>query len=114
MKNLSFLLGTFIFLFSFCQPPVPSRTKAPPSDTKATEIHAVKCQLQSSEVFGYLDFVKCNTEESVCAHFLIPDHHKQVRGLPLGHTIELSGNFSLEGAATGRKYYYLVDELMVR
>ena len=114
MKNLSFLLGTFIFLFSFCQTPVPSRTKAIPPNTNATEIHAVECQLQSSEVFGYLDFVKCNTEESICAHFMIPDHLKTVRGLPLGSTVNLSGNFSLEGAATGRKYYYLVDDLKIR
>ncbi len=114
MKNLSFLLGTFIFLFSFCQTPLPSRTKAVPTGTKATAIHAIECQLQSSEVFGYLDFVKCNPEESICAHFMIPDHHENVRGLPLGTTVNLSGNFSLEGAAVGRKYYYLVNGLKVR
>lgn len=114
MKNLGFLLGTFLFIFSFCQTPQVNRT--PTKDTKValTQVNDIECRLRKSEVVGYLDFVRCYPELGYCAHFMIPENITKVKDIPLGTTAKISGRFSMEGAATGRKYYYLQKGLIIK
>ena len=113
MKNLSFFLGTFLFLFSYCQTPVPSSTRIHQLQSPSTSIKQVDCSLKASQVVGYLDFVACYPEVAYCAHFLVPEYLKEARGLALGTNVKLSGKFSLEGTAPGNKYYYLLEDLRV-
>ncbi len=109
MKNLCFVIGCFLFFFSYCQTPQITRSAA--EVDLSTAIQNQVCELKTSEVAGYLDFVRCFPRQGYCAHFLVPEYEEQSRGLTLGTSVILSGNFSLEGASIGNKYYYLVDDL---
>lgn len=114
MKYLSFLFGTFLFFFSFCQSPEPSRTRAHQLQSPSADMHQIDCELKTSQIVGYLDFVHCQSEAGMCTHFLIPEHLKKVRAMPLGSQVKLSGKFSLEGTAAGNQYYYLLDDLRIQ